>query len=156
MSTADPITGELIEPETFPGTDIALVPLNLSALSEDEIIALLPTPLQAAGALAYARDVNRRAPAALDRFRNELVAAEKELRIATALAAADLLSQYPRMPMGERRDLAKALDDRCIAAQDARDMAWLKFEYAKDYARANGKDIDVLRSLNANLRGEHR
>lgn len=30
------------------------------------------------------------------------------------------------------------------------------FEYARDYDRAIGRDIDILRSLNANFRGEHR
>ena len=41
-------------------------------------------------------------------------------------------------------------------AQEARDTAWLLFEYARDYDRAIGRDIDILRSLNANMRGEHR
>ena len=152
----DPATGEVEEAETFPGTDAGMVPLNLAALSEEELLAKFPTPVQVAGALLHARDVNRRAPAAIDRFRTELRAAEKELRIATALAAEQLLQLYPRMPMAERRDLAKAIDDRAVAAQDAVDTAYLQLEYAKDYAAANARDIDILRSLNANMRAEHR
>ncbi len=35
-------------------------------------------------------------------------------------------------------------------------VAWLLLEYARDYDRAIGRDIDILRSLNANFRGEHR
>jgi len=152
----DQQTGEVVEDEKFPGSDAHLVPLNLAALSEDELIALLPTPIQAAGALARAREVNGRAPAALARFREQLNAAENELRIAVALGAEELLQIYPRMPMSERRDLARATNDRAVRAQDARDTAYLQFEYARDYERAIARDIDILRSLNANLRGEHR
>ncbi|WEG10404.1 hypothetical protein PU630_07615 [Microbacterium horticulturae] len=48
----DQQTGEVADDEKFPGSDAHLVPLNLAALSEDELIALLPTPIQTAGALA--------------------------------------------------------------------------------------------------------
>jgi hypothetical protein len=154
--SVNPITGEVVDEETFPGTQTALVPLNLAGMSEDEILAMFPTPVQAAGALLYARDVARRAPAALDHYRTALKKAEKELRIAVALAAEQLLSMYPRMPMAERRDLARAVDDRTIAAQDAVDDAYLQLEYARDFDRMIGRDIDILRSLNANMRGEHR
>ena len=82
--------------------------------------------------------------------------AEKDLTIAIALGAERLLTDYPRMPMTERRDLARATDQRVKDAETARDDAWLLLEYAKDYDRAIGRDIDILRSLNANLRGEVR
>ena len=154
--SVNPITGEVEEPQNFPGTDTALVPLNLAGMSEDDILAMFPTPVQAAGALLYARDVARRAPAALDHYRTALKTAERELRIAVALAAEQLLSMYPRMPMSERRDLARAIDDRTMAAQDAVDTAFLQLEFARDFDRMIGRDIDVLRSLNANLRSEHR
>ena len=36
MPDVNPITGEIEEPEHIPGTDTALVPLNLSAMSEEE------------------------------------------------------------------------------------------------------------------------
>lgn len=152
----NPITGEVEEPEKIPGTDVELVPLNLAAMDEDQLLALFPTPVQAAGALMYARNVARRAPAALNEYRTQLKARERELTIAIAVAARDLLAEYPRMPMTERRDLARAEDSRVKAAQEAHDEAWLLLEYARDYDRAIGRDIDILRSLNANLRGEHR
>lgn len=151
----NPITGEVEDEDVLPGTNQALVPLHLDALSEDELLARFPTPVQAAGALLYARAVARRAPAALKKYRTEWKAAQKELTIATALAARDLLTEYPRLPMGERRDLARATDPRTMAASDALDDAWIALEYARDYDRAIGRDIDILRSLNANLRGEH-
>lgn len=148
-------TGEVEETATIPGTDVELVPLNLAALDEDEIAQMFPTPAQAAGALLYARQVAARAPGALNELRTKLKAAERRLTIAVAIAARDLLTEYPRMPMTERRDLARAIDKDVLAAQDEVDTAWLLLEYARDYDRAIGRDIDILRSLNANLRGEH-
>lgn len=151
-----PITGEVEESGTFPGTDVELVPLNLAQLDEDAIAAMFPTPAQAAGALLYSRQVASRAPAALNSYRTALKKAEKDLAIAVALGAEKMLETYPRMAMSERRDLARALDPRVKVAEEARDTAWLLLEYARDYDRALGRDIDILRSLNANLRGEHR
>lgn len=133
-----------------------MVPLNLAALSEDELLAMLPTPVQCAGALQYARQVAARAPKALNELRTALAERERELTIAVAIGARDLLAEYPRLPMSERRDLARATDDRVQTMQEARDTAWLLLEYARDYDRAIGRDIDILRSLNANFRGEHR
>lgn len=152
----NPITGEVDEAETFPGTDIELVPLNLAQLNEDAIAAMFPTPAQAAGALLYSRQVASRAPAALNTYRTALKRAEKDLAIAVALGAKKMLETYPRMAMSERRDLARALDPRVKTAEEARDTAWLLLEYARDYDRALGRDIDILRSLNANLRSEHK
>ena len=154
--SVNPITGEVEESGTFPGTDIELVPLNLAHLDEDAIAAMFPTPAQAAGALLYSRQVASRAPAALNGYRTALKRAEKDLAIAVALGAEKLLETYPRMAMSERRDLARALDPKVKTAEAARDDAWLLLEYAKDYDRAIGRDIDILRSLNANLRTEHR
>lgn len=152
----NPLTGEVEEPEKFPGSEIELVPLNLASLDEDAIAQMFPTPAQAAGALLYSRQVAARAPAALNVYRTALKQAEKDLALAIAVGARDILSEYPRMPMTERRDLARATDPKVRAAEEARDTAWLLLEYARDYDRAIGRDIDILRSLNANLRGEVR
>lgn len=147
--------GEVTEDEAVvAGMD--MVPLNLAALSEDELLAMLPTPVQCAGALQYARQVAARAPKALNELRTALAQRERELTIAVAIGARDLLTEYPRLPMSERRDIARATDKRVSEAQEARDTAWLLLEYARDYDRAIGRDIDILRSLNANFRGEHR
>lgn len=154
--SVNPITGEVEDADTFPGTDIELVPLNLAHLDEDAIAQMFPTPAQAAGALLYSRQVAARAPAALNGYRTALKRAEKDLAIAIALGAEKLLETYPRMAMSERRDLARAIDARVKEAENTRDTAWLLLEYARDYDRAIGRDIDILRSLNANLRGEVR
>ena len=147
----DPVTGEVDE---SPGVD--LVPLNLAGLDEAELLALFPTPVQCAGALIKARAMVARAPAVLNEYRTALAVAERDLTIAVAKGARDLLAEYPRMPMTERRDLARATDDRVLAAQEARDTAWLLLQYAKDKKDALFEDVGILRSLNANFRGEHR
>lgn len=147
----DPVTGEVDE---SPGVD--LVPLNLAGLDEAELLALFPTPVQCAGALIKARAMVARAPAVLNEYRTALTVAERDLTIAVAKGARDLLAEYPRMPMTERRDLARATDDRVLAAQEARDDAWLLLQYAKDKKDALFEDVGILRSLNANMRGEFR
>lgn len=152
MSIANPDTGEVVD---SPGADVELVTLNLASLDEEELLRLFPTPVQAAGALIRAREAARRAPAALDTYRRRLKVAERDLVIAIAKGARDLLDEYPRMLITERRDLARATDQRVLDAVEARDEAWLLFEYARDWDRALGRDIDILRSLNANFRGEH-
>lgn len=143
-------TGEVTEDA---GTDIDLVPLNLALLDEDAIMQMFPTPAQAAGALLYSRQVAAQAPVVLNTYRTALKKADKDLALAIAVGARDLLTEYPRMPMTERRDLARATDPKVRAAEESRDTAWLLLEYARDRDRALGRDIDILRSLNANLRG---
>lgn len=134
---------------------LELVPLNLAALSEDDLLAMFPSPVQASGALLQARAVNARAPHALNEYRTALAAAERDLRIAIAKAIRDLAIEFPRSTLTERR-LVAADDERVRDAQEARDTAWLLFEFTKDYAKAIAQDIDILRSINANFREEHR
>lgn len=148
-------TGE-VDDDDLPGTEIDLVPLNLAELSEEQLLEMFPTPVQCAGALLYARQATARAPKALNQLRTKLKTCERELTIALAIGARDLLADYPRMPMTERRDLARAEVEKVRKAQESVDEAWLHLEYARDYDRAIGRDIDILRSLNANMRGEHR
>lgn len=57
----DPVTGEIVDsPE-----NMELVPLNLAAIDEEQLQALLPTPGQIHGALIIARGKNAKAPAVL-------------------------------------------------------------------------------------------
>lgn len=147
----DERTGEVDE---SPGVE--LVTLDLAHLDEDELLGMFPSPVQCAGALLKARASLRRAPAVLNEYRTALSDRERDLTVALAIAARDLLGEYPRMPMTERRDLARAVDDRVTRAQEARDEAWLLLQYAKDKKDTLFEDIGVLRSLNANFRGEHR
>jgi hypothetical protein len=146
----DPITGEVTEQ---PGME--LVPLNLAALSEDDLLAMFPTPIQAAGALLHARAVNARAPHALNEYRGKLRSAERDLQLATAKTVRDLAGTFPRATLTERKMLAVE-DERVRAAQDEFDTAWLLYEFARDYAKSIAQDIEILRSVNANFREEHR
>jgi hypothetical protein len=57
------------------------------------------------------------------------------------------------MSVSERQKLA-ASDARVGEAEEARDVAWLALEYAKDWDRALGRDVELLRSVNANFRAE--
>lgn len=152
MSEAvNPITGEVSEnPE-----EIGLVPLNLAAMSEEALLELFPTPIQAAGALIRARETAARAPRALNAYRTALRKAERTLQVELALALRRLASEFPRSTMTERKLLASS-DEKVREAQDRHDEAWLLLEYARDYDKAIGRDIDILRSLNANFRGEHK
>lgn len=146
----NPMTGEVVEsPELMD-----LVPLNPAAIDENEIAHLIPTPAQVQGALALARTKNAQAPAALDEYRRRLQKAERKLTVAVAMEVKALRADFPRATMSELKGLAYA-DTRVSAAADDRDTAWLLFEYAKDFAKAIGTDIELLRSINANLRGEH-
>src|SRR5690606_26698253 len=49
----NPVTGEVEEVEA--GSVVEMVPLDLANLSEDELLAMFPSPVQVAGALMIAR-----------------------------------------------------------------------------------------------------
>lgn len=142
-------TGEIVE------RPIEVVAVDIARLNEDELLALFPTPVQAAGALLKAREAISRAPAALRAAKETHRRAERDLRLAVGLATRDLADSYPDMSVTERAKLA-VTDQRVIDAQDALDSAWLALEYAKDWDRALGRDVELLRSVNANFRQEHR
>ncbi|MDI9889939.1 hypothetical protein [Microbacterium sp. IEGM 1404] len=145
----DPVTGEVIESPD----DMELVPLNLAALDEDALAQLLPTPGQLHAALIIARGKNAKAPSVIARYRGSLKRAETDLKVQLGIAVKTLREDFPRATLTELRDLAYG-EDRVRTAVDRRDDAWLLFEYAKDFARMIGEDIEVLRSLNKNLRPE--
>lgn len=151
----DPGTGEVLTDSDAPA-EMEIVPLNLAALDENALLAMFPSPVQAAGALIWAREANSRAPKALSGYRRALRKAQRDKKIALGRAVKDLREDFPRATLTELRELAYGADDRVISTLDAEDDAWLEFEYAKDYAAAIKEDIDILRSINANLRGEHR
>lgn len=148
-ANVDPVTGEVIDsPE-----HMELVPLNLAALDENALAQLLPTPGQLHAALIIARGKNAKAPSVIARYRGALKRAETDLKVRVGLAVKALREDFPRATLTELRDLAYS-DDTVRTAVDRRDDAWLLFEYAKDFAQMIGEDIEVLRSLNKNLRAE--
>lgn len=145
----DPSNGEVVE------SPMELVPLNLGDLDEQQIANLIPTPLQAAAALQKGRAVNSRLPRILDEHRAKLQRAERDLKLAIALEVKSLRDELPKATLSELRELATA-DGKVQAALDARDTAWLLFEYAKDWQKTIGSDLELLRSINANFRSEVR
>lgn len=134
---------------------MSIVPLNLGLMSEEELAQLIPTPGQALAALQEARKVNSRLPGALAERREELLKAERELSRVLGRTIKRLRTDNLRATLTELRDLAYS-DEAVRIAQDERDTEWLLFEYAKDWARAIEKDNELLRSINANFRHEHR
>jgi hypothetical protein len=143
----DPETGEVVE------RPIELVASDIANIDEDQLIALFPTPAQAAGALLLARQKVARAPRALRDAKMQLKAAERDLRVITGRVTLELADKYDGMSVSERQKLA-ASDARVGEAEEARDVAWLALEYAKDWDRALGRDVELLRSVNANFRQE--
>lgn len=147
MSDIDPMTGEVVQ------RPLEVVAVDIAALDEQELAQLFPTPVQAAGALLKARQAVARAPYALRKAKEKLRAAERDLKLAIARATLELAEQFQGMSVSERSKLAEA-DARVVDARETADMAWIELEYAKDWDRALGRDVELLRSVNANMRAE--
>lgn len=141
-----PETGEVIDPT--PSVD--LVPLNLAGLDEDELVHLFPTPVQCAGALMQARQAIARAPEILA-GRSKAVKDAKRV-LAAARGYARLRAEGRDM---ETRRLVAESDADVIQAWEHLDVCELALEYARERRKSLSEDIDILRSLNANFRGEH-
>ncbi len=134
-----------------PSTEIELVPLNLGELDEEQLLAMFPTPVQCAGALLVARQTLAEAPAVLNDRSRALKDAKRNLIIARGYAY-----QKAQGRDAATRRLVAESDADVIAAWEAVDTAELALEYARDVRRSLTEDIEILRSLNANFRGEHR
>lgn len=147
MNDIDPMTGEVVQ------RPLEVVAVDIAALDEQELAQLFPTPVQAAGALLKARQAVARAPYALRKAKEKLRAAERDLKLAIARATLELAEQFQGMSVSERSKLAEA-DARVVDARETADMAWIELEYAKDWDRALGRDVELLRSVNANMRAE--
>lgn len=141
---ADPTNGAVVAvPEGFDA-----VPLNVAVLDEDWLLQWTPTRAQIVGALSIARAKNLAAPGALDGYRRKLSDAKREQKVAIGLAVQRLRAEYGhRATRTELVDLAHAIDERVIAADDAVDTAWLLFEYAKDFANAIERDVSLIQSI---------
>ncbi|MDR6691365.1 hypothetical protein J2X55_002277 [Microbacterium sp. 1154] len=143
---ADPTTGGISDQ----GPSVDLVPLNLASLDEDELIHLFPTPVQCAGALLQARQAIARAPEILA-GRSKAVKDAKRL----LAAARGYARQNAQGRDAETRKLVAESDASVIEAWEHLDVCELALEYARERRKSLSEDIDILRSLNANFRGEH-
>lgn len=147
--SVDTATGEVRDDEQ---TDIALVPLHIAELDENELLALFPTPVQCAGALLIARERIANAPGALERLSGQVRAAKRALIVERAKAR--IRFRREGWNVGDSKDLAES-DDVVKAAVEAVDDAELALEYGRDLRRTLETEIEILRSLNANMRREH-
>lgn len=143
----DQRTGEVRGPEP---ADVELVPLNLAGLNEEELVAMFPSPIQCAGALLIARRTLAQAPVVLAERSKAVKDAKRNLIIARGYAR-----QRAEGRDAETRKLTAESDAEVIQAWEAIDTAELALEYARERRKSLTEDIEILRSLNANFRGEH-
>lgn len=141
----DDATGTVAE------SGVELVPLDLAALNEDELIQLFPTPVQCAGALLKARAMIAHAPAVLAARSKAVKDAKRNLIVARGYARQAAIGRD-----AETRRLVAESDADVLKAWEAIDVAELALEYAREMRKTLSEDIEILRSLNANFRGEHR
>jgi len=142
----DPTTGEVTEADAT----VELVPLNIAQLDEHELLQMFPTPVQCAGALMIARARIAKAPAVLADLSKAVKDAKRELIIARGYAR-----QRAEGRDAETRKLTAESDAEVIKAWERIDETELALEYARELRKSLSEDIDILRSLNANFRGEH-
>lgn len=128
-----------------------LVPLNLADLDEDTLIAMFPTPVQATGALLMARRVVADAPAILNTRSKALKDAKRTLLVARGYAR----MRAPGKTADDRR-VEQEADSEVITAGEWVDTCELALEYAREVRKSLSEDIDILRSINANFRPEHK
>jgi hypothetical protein len=146
--TVNPVTGEV---EDAPSV-LELVPLDLVNLSEDDLIAMFPSPVQVAGALQIARARIGHAPGVLKDLSKAVKTAKRDLLIAKGKAYRD--ARQAGFNITDARNYAE-VDGPVIEAREAVDDAELELEFGRDLRKSLTTDIDILRSLNANFRAEH-
>ena len=130
---------------------VELVPLDLVGLDEDALLAMFPTPVQCAGALLQARRMIAHAPAVLAARSKAVKDAKRNLIVARGYARQRAVGRD-----AETRKLVAESDAEVLQAWEAIDTAELALEYARELRKTLSEDIEILRSLNANFRGEHR
>lgn len=139
----DDATGEVVG-----GTTLEFVTLDLHSI--DEAAEMFPTPQQCAAALIHARRVIDEAPRILAQRSAALKEAQKVLTVALDYAGRRAIGRD-----AYTRRLAVLADPEVLDAQQQVDICAVALEFAKDRRKSLSEDIDILRSLNANFRGEH-
>ena len=128
-----------------------LVPLNLADLNEEALLAMFPTPVQAAGALLLSRRLIAEAPAILNARSKALKDAKRTLLVARAYARKRATGST-----AEDRKIEQEGDTEVITAGEHVDTCELLLEYAREVRKSLTEDVEILRSLNANFRNEHK
>lgn len=143
-------TGEVME-SASPGTEVELVPLDVAGISEDDLLAMFPSPVQAAGALLHARALIAQAPDVINARSKALKDAKRQLLVAKGYAR-----QRATGRTAEDRKVESEADPEVIKAGEWVDTCELALEYARERRKSLSEDVEILRSLNANFRNEHR
>lgn len=130
--------------------EVELVPLNLAALDEASITQMFPTPQQCVRALMIARETIAKAPVVLAERSKAVKDAKRKLAVARGYAYMNAQGRD-----AATRKLVAESDADVIQAWEEVDVAELALEYARERRKSLTEDIDILRSLNANFRGEH-
>lgn len=120
-------------------------------MDEDELLGLFPTPVQCAGALLKARSMIAHAPAVLAARSKAVKDAKRNLIVARGYARQTAAGRD-----AETRRLVAESDAEVLKAWEAIDVAELAPEYTREMRKTLTEDIEILRSLNANFRGERR
>lgn len=141
----NPVTGEV---EEDGGRSDMLVPLNLAGIDEEQLAQIFPTPMQAHAALHMARTRLGHAPAVLDRARRALKEAQRALTVAYGRSYLNAEG-----PEHVRKQLASTAAST-VEAQENVDSRWLELQYALDLKSALYQDIEILRSINSNMRAD--
>jgi hypothetical protein len=154
----NPITGEVEEHWNSTDEDAdagVMVPLNLNALSEHDVVQAFPTAGQLEQALLQSRVRLGRAAPFLTKQSENLKTAKRDLVVAKAVARGNARDSalYKTEP-----DISAAVDrDPLVYRAIVRvDDAAVKLEYARELKSSLHVDIDILRSLNTNMRNEVR
>lgn len=154
----NPVTGEVegdwrVDAENA-DTGI-MVPLNLSQLTEAEVVQAFPTAGELEQALLASRTRLGRAAPFLSDASRVLKKTKRDFIVARAVARQNV-RETGIWKTEKDVDAAIDRDDSVQRALTIVDDAALKLEYARELKNSLHMDIEILRSLNSNMRGEVR
>jgi hypothetical protein len=149
----NPVTGEVDEWQGDDPASGVLVPVHLADLDEDGIAQALPSPYQVERALIESRTRIGRSANVVRDASTKVRESKRDLVLAKALARETARASGTYRT---EKDLAAAveLDDTVQQAYDAMHEAIAAYEYARLLRSSLWKDIEVLQSINANMRQE--
>jgi hypothetical protein len=154
----NPITGEVEEGWRPSNEDAAagvLVPLNLGQLSEEMVHQAFPTAGQLEQALLASRTRIGRSGDYIVEQSKDLKKAKRDLIVAKGVARGTV-RESGIYKTEKDVDAAVDRDPGVYRAMVRVDDAALRLEYARELKSALYLDVEILRSLNSNMRSETR
>jgi hypothetical protein len=154
----NPVTGEVEEnwrPENDDADVGVMVPLNLRLLSESDVVQAFPTAGELEQALLASRVRLGRAAPFIVKQSESLKKAKRDLVVARAVSRQNTREGGL---FKTEKDVDAAIDrDTLVYRAVVRvDDAAMKLEYARELKSSLHADIEILRSLNTNMRNEVR